>query len=116
MPFSTHRLDAILAQRQAEAEATRQDLLKKALQWLQENAAAYGIRHGYLFGSITESGRFRQSSDIDLAIETLKEGQPFGLMGALSLQVNREVDLAPLDQCHFADKIRQVGIAWTAAD
>ena len=95
---------------------TRQSLLEKALQWLQANAAAYGIRYGYLFGSVTISGRFRQLSDIDLAIETLKEGQPFGLMGALSLQVNREVDIVPLDQCHFADKICQVGIAWTATD
>lgn len=115
MPFSTSLLDAKLAHQQAENEAIRQRLLAEALTWLQTHAATYGIRHGYLFGSVTTAGRFQRLSDIDLAIETLRGGQPFELMGMLSLQVNREVDLVPLDQCHFADKIRQAGVKWTTA-
>ncbi|MEO0457152.1 MAG: nucleotidyltransferase domain-containing protein [Cyanobacteria bacterium P01_A01_bin.114] len=116
MTFSTDLLDAKLAEQQAQAEATRQTLLSNALAWLQANAADYGVRQGYLFGSVTEAGRFRPASDIDLAIETLAGGQPFALIGAFSLQINREVDLVPLDQCHFADKIRRVGLLWTAAE
>jgi hypothetical protein len=114
--FSTDLLDAYLAQQRADNEAARQQLLKQALQWLTAHAAAYGIRQGYLFGSVTAAGRFQATSDIDLAIPTLSDGNPFGLIGALSLALNREVDLVALDQCHFADKIRQAGIAWNVGD
>ena len=82
--------------------------------WLEENAAHYGVEQGYVFGSVTERGRFSQHSDVDLAVETHKTGDIFALMGALSMHLNRDVDVVPLDQCHFASRIRKVGIEWSA--
>ncbi|NJM85279.1 MAG: nucleotidyltransferase domain-containing protein, partial [Leptolyngbyaceae cyanobacterium RM2_2_21] len=73
--------------------------------WLQQNAARFGIDEGYLFGSVTQPGRFTQHSDVDVAIESIAAGQPFGLLSYLSTHLDREVDVVPLDQCHFADKI-----------
>lgn len=63
---------------------------------------------------MTQPGRFRRDSDVDLAVESLGPGDPFGLMAYLGLAIDREVDLVPLDQCDFAEKIRCTGVAWTA--
>lgn len=112
--FPTPLLDKKLVQIRLQNEAERKHLLQEALSWLQQNAARFGVEQGYLFGSVTQEGNFSQRSDLDLAIESLKEGDPFGLMSYLSLHLNREVDLVPLDRCHFADKIRRTGILWNA--
>lgn len=116
MAFSTHLLDARLAKEKKQNEQTRQQLLQQALDWLTVNARQYGVKSGYVFGSVTEPNRFTQRSDIDLAVETHKAGNICGLMGALSAHLCRDVDCVPLDQCHFASKIRKVGMVWTAKD
>lgn len=110
--FPTPLLDEKLAQLRQQSERDRPQLLQEALIWLQHNATRFGIERGYLFGSITQAGKFAPESDLDPAIESLNQGDPFGLAGYLSLHLNREVDVVPLDQCYFADKIRQTGIVW----
>lgn len=113
MPFPTPLLDRKLSEQREQSERDRKHLLQVALTWLQQNAARFGIEQGYLFGSIVQAGRFSPQSDLDLAVDSLSQGDPFSLGSYLSLQVNREVDVVPLDQCHFATKIRQTGIRWT---
>lgn len=116
MAFPTPLFDQLLAERQTRWESERQTVLRAALEWLQLHGGDYGIKAGYVFGSVTQAGRFTEYSDVDLAIAHLGLGNCFGLMGALSLYLNREVDLVPLDQCHFADKIRREGIAWNVKE
>ena len=116
MAFPTPLLDARLAKEKEQNEADRGRLLESALQWLRAHGAAYAITHGYIFGSVTEPGRFTQNSDIDIAVDTWKTGDICGLMGYLSLHLNRDVDIVPLDQCHFADKIRRLGMPWSVND
>ena len=116
MAFPTPLLDARLAREKEQNERERQQLLPLALAWLQAHGLDYGISRGYLFGSVTEPGRFTQSSDIDIAVDTWETGNIFGLMGYLSLYLNRDVDVIPLDQCHFADKIRRLGMPWSVND
>ncbi len=96
------------------SKQVRQQLLQRTLDWLTANAQNYGISSGYLFGSVTVPNRFTQRSDVDLAIETYKEGDIFALVSRMP--VVRDVDVVPLDQCHFAEKIRREGIAWTAQE
>lgn len=115
-PFPTPLLDERLKQRRSQNELDRQRLLQAALDWLQENAARFGVEGGYLFGSVTQAGQFSQYSDVDLAVENLCEGDPFGLIAYLSLHLDRTVDLVPLDQCHFAPKVRQTGTVWTVKE
>ena len=115
IPFPTPLLDRKLAEQCEQSERDRQYLRQAALTWLQQNAARFGIEQGYLFGSIVQAGRFSPDSDLDLAVDSLGHGDPFGLGSYLSLHVNREVDVVPLDQCHFAAKIRQMGILWTTS-
>lgn len=116
MAFSTHLLDARLAREKVHNEQVRQKLLQQTLDWLSANAKYYGVEKGYIFGSVTEPNRFTLRSDIDLAVETHKTGDICGLMGGLSGCVLRDVDMVPLDQCHFAEKICRVGVAWTAKE
>lgn len=112
--FPTPLLDQKIAERKIVNEADRQHLLQEARLWLEQNAIRFGFQQGYLFGSMTQPGRFSQFSDLDLAVDSLKHGDPFGLISYLSTHLNRDVDLVPLDQCHFADKIRQMGVVWKA--
>lgn len=112
MTFPTPLLDARLTQQKADNEQDRQQILQMTMSWLGENAARYGIEGGYIFGSVTLPGRFRDRSDVDLAVETHKTGDICALMGDLSMHINRDVDLIPLDQCHFAEKIRRIGLSW----
>lgn len=114
MGFPTPLLDARLARERKQNEEDRQQLLQMTVAWLEENATRYGVERGYVFGSVIEYNRFSQYSDIDLAVETHKTGNICALMGALSMHINRDIDVVPLDQCHFAKKIRTVGLPWTA--
>ena len=116
MTFPTPLLDARLAREKEQNEAARLQLLDLALQWLRTHGTTYGITHGYIFGSVTKPGHFTQNSDIDLAVDTWETGNICGLMGYLSLHLNRDVDVVPLDQCHFADKIRRLGMPWSVND
>lgn len=116
MAFPTPLLDARLAREKEQNEAERLKLLPLVLEWLCTHGKTYGIPHGYVFGSVTEPGRFTQTSDIDVAVDTWETGNICGLMGYLSLHLNRDVDVVPLDQCHFADKIRHRGMSWSVND
>ncbi|MEO0407399.1 MAG: nucleotidyltransferase domain-containing protein, partial [Cyanobacteria bacterium P01_A01_bin.135] len=104
-----------LQQQRRQNECDRQQVLQAALAWLREHGAQFGIEQGYLFGSVTQPGRFTARSDVDLAVAGLTPGDPFGLMSFLSTEVNRDVDLVPLDQCHFAEKIRREGVQWSTS-
>jgi predicted nucleotidyltransferase len=114
MSFPTPLFDQKINQQRQQNERDRQQLLQQALDWLTHHAARFEIQQGYVFGSVTQPGKFRADSDIDVAIASINEGDPFGLIGYLSLELNRDVDIVPLDQCHFADKIRRTGILWIA--
>jgi len=116
MAFSTHLLNARLAREKQQNEQIRQQLLQQTFDWLSANAQRYGVERGYVFGSVIEPNRFTQRSDVDLAVETHKIGNICGLMGALSAHLCRDVDCVPLNQCHFAPKIRKTGLVWTAKD
>ncbi|MEM9807722.1 MAG: nucleotidyltransferase domain-containing protein [Cyanobacteria bacterium P01_D01_bin.56] len=116
MVFPTPLLDARLAREKEQNEADRQRLLKSALAWLRTNSITYDITQGYVFGSVTEPRHFTCTSDIDIAVETWDMGNICGFMGYLSLHLNRDVDVVPLDQCHFAEKIRRQGMPWSVND
>jgi uncharacterized protein len=112
--FPTPILDAALAERRSKNEQARQRLLQTTLTWPAESAGEYEFESGYVFGSVTQAGKFTEASDIDVAIESMKVGEPFRMAGDLSLVLSREVDVVPLDRCHFADHVRQWGVKWIA--
>lgn len=112
-PYLTSTLDQIILERSLQLEQERQILLEKTQQWLEEFASVYGINKVYIFGSVTRPKKFNQNSDIDLAVEEINAQDYFLVISLLSAYLGREVDLIKLENCHFAERIRQTGILWT---
>lgn len=111
--FPTHKLDKILCDRRLKLEEKRQKTLSKIITWLEENADTYNIKKAYIFGSVTKPNKFRETSDIDIAIEEMKPESFFLLISLLMEVMERDVDLILLNKCHFAHRIREQGILWT---
>ena len=70
--------------------------------------------HVWVFGSLTQPGRFNDASDVDVALE----GEPPGIsMGQLSSELTerlaRPVDVVLLRDCRFRSKITREGEMWT---
>ena len=113
MPFDTSLLDQALAERRARCEKERQALLVRLLKLLDERAAEFGIDKVYIFGSLIKENRFREHSDIDVVVESMVSSTFFSFAAMLDTTLGREVDVIPLDRCHFADNIRREAIVWT---
>ncbi len=109
----TYLLDEALIRRKKALEEERQATLKLVKQWLEVNGQKYGIEQAYLFGSLIRPNKFQKTSDIDLAVESIKAEHMFMAMTALTEALGREVDLIELPKCPFAHRIRQEGILWT---
>jgi uncharacterized protein len=112
--FNTNKLDQILANRHLEAEKERQYLLNKTLNWLDTFGSQYGIQKAYIFGSLTQPQKFTHQSDIDIAVEQINPDDFFLVISLISEAMARDVDVIEINKCHFADRIRQTGILWTA--
>lgn len=111
--FDTHILDAAIARRRERREQERQRLLADLLRLLDELGPRHGVGEAYVFGSITRPGGFDEQSDVDVGVEQVAPARFFDFMGALSLALERDVDMVDLAQCHFAHRIRAKGIRWT---
>jgi predicted nucleotidyltransferase len=112
MAFNTRLLDAAIAKRRQQNEQTRQETLTKLLQWFDQHGSQYGVDRVYIFGSLSRPGRFRDNSDIDIAVEQMAPTLFFALIGQLAEALERDVDLVELEKCHFADRIRAEGVLW----
>ena len=113
MAFDTSVLDAAVAQQQAARERRRQAVLDQVIHLLDQLGPEHGIRQAYIFGSVTRRGHFNEHSDVDIAVEQIAPAQFFDAMGALSMALQRDVDLVDLRKCLFADRVRDEGIQWT---
>ena len=67
-----------------------------------------------VFGSLTRAGRFTESSDVDLALESEPTSMSiYQLIAQLSERLGRRVDVALLSECRLKDKIIREGELWT---
>ncbi|MEL4894567.1 nucleotidyltransferase family protein [Crocosphaera sp. Alani8] len=110
--FSSEKLDKIISDRRLKLEEERQITLKKTKEWLDKNGSEYGIKTAYIFGSVTHPNKFNQDSDVDVAVEEINLEKHFLAISFLATYLEREVDIIRLNQCHFAERIRQKGILW----
>jgi predicted nucleotidyltransferase len=68
-----------------------------------------GAREVYVFGSVA-SGKFREGSDIDLAVSGLPPASFFGALARLTDLLDRPVDLVDLDDASpFTAYLREKG-------
>ena len=68
----------------------------------------------WIFGSLTQPGRFNDASDVDIALEVEPDSMSMGrLSSELAERLGRPVDIVQLDGCRFRDKILREGELWT---
>lgn len=115
MGFDTSVLDRALAERRARREEERQALLAAVLRELDALAEQFDLQEAYVFGSVARPGRYREDSDVDVAVAGLPPEQFISLMARLSANLGRDVDMVEMEKVHFADKIKREGVKWTKA-
>ncbi len=113
MPFDTYILDRAVARRQVALEQERQHTLAQVQQWLEAVGSQYGLKKAYIFGSLVRPGKFKSTSDVDIAVVGQLPVNFCTLISWLAATVGREVDMIELERCHFAHRIREEGILWT---
>jgi hypothetical protein len=111
-PFKTTLLDRHLRKKQRENEKRRQETLQQVFRLLSKLAGKYGFNRAYVFGSITQMGRFRKNSDVDVAVAGLADEKYFALIVELSHKLGREVDVFQIEKHPLRKRIMETGIEW----
>ncbi len=114
--FSTHILDRALARRRERREHQRQERVTAALHALEELSREIPFEEAYLFGSLTQGGRFHKGSDIDMAFVGLRDEDFFKAAAWLSRKLGTDVDLVQLEGHPLREQILREGIRWRKRD
>ena len=101
-----------ILKKQADQEKMRIVVLRQVEDALSSLEKKYQWDEAYLFGSIVLEGRFRRNSDIDIAVMGLKKNDYYEFVGEISDLLNKSVDVVLLEECHFAESIKEKGIKW----
>lgn len=101
-----------ILKKQADQEKMRITDLQQVEDTLRTLEKKYQWDEAYLFGSIVLEGRYRRKSDIDIALVGLKKYDYYKFIGEISDLLNRRVDVVLLEECHFAQFIKEKGIKW----
>ena len=102
-----------ILKKQADQEKMRFAVLQQVEDALRSLEKKYQWDEAYLFGSIVMEGRYRQNSDIDIALLGLKKYDYYEFIGEISDLLNKRVDVVLLEECHFANFIKEKGIKWS---
>jgi predicted nucleotidyltransferase len=86
------------------------DAVREALNQLKER---YTWDDAYIFGSVTNTGRYGSASDVDIALSGLNTLDYFAFIGDISELLNKRVDVVRLEECRFSQSIISKGIKWT---
>lgn len=81
----------------AENEAARAQAMQIASKLSDILVSHYPVRKVILYGSVIEPGRFKKTSDIDIAVEGLPKKHYFEALALLMEVSPFEVDLKPLE-------------------
>ena len=109
LPSLWHR--AVL-ERQVELEELRISVLKKINNALKSLEKKYYWDEAYLFGSVAQKGKFKRNSDIDIAISGLNKLEHYSFTGEISELLDKLVDVVLLEECIFAQSIKEKGLKW----
>ena len=105
------RLQEIDAEKYRRREALREDVRQRLSAALSELAPA---ERAIVFGSLVKPGRFSDSSDVDVALESEPRGMSiYQLTSLLAERVGHPVDVVVLSECRFRDRILREGETWT---
>jgi uncharacterized protein len=78
-------------------EGLRRDAMKTAAKMKDILVKEFSVSKVILFGSILEEGKFKEDSDIDLAVEGLSKSTYFEALARLIMRSPFAIDLKPLE-------------------
>jgi hypothetical protein len=110
--FDTSLLDRAIARNREQREAHRLQMQQAAFDALEALGGRCTFSGAYLFGSIVRPYRFGTHSDVDIAVEGLRDEDYFPAAAFLSQTLGRDVDLVQLESFRFADRVLREGIPW----
>ena len=92
-------------------EALRLETRGKLRRALEELRPSHAV---IVFGSLVKPGRFTETSDVDLALESEPSRMTvYQLIGLLSERLGRSVDVILLSESRFRQRIQSEGERWT---
>lgn len=107
-------LQQMAADRQRKRETLREKTLGQLRTSLRVLAPAESV---IVFGSLLRSGKFNETSDVDIALEheplTMSIYQ---LTSQLAENLGRPVDVVLLSECRFREQVLQQGERWMLRD
>ncbi|MGC8602617.1 MAG: nucleotidyltransferase family protein [Desulfomonilaceae bacterium] len=101
-----------LARKAEEREKLRQTVLVQLDEALKVLSEKYSWTEIFIFGSITRKGAFHDGSDVDIGIEGLDPLDHYAFVADISSFLERDVDVVILEECGFADRIKEKGLKW----
>jgi predicted nucleotidyltransferase len=107
--FDTSLWEEALTERAKKREEHRQQLLDITKEKLYGYFRDKKVEAVYLTGSLLRAGQFYEFSDIDIAVEGLKEPY-FQILRELEEILDRPVDIVELEDCRFRQSIETQGI------
>lgn len=106
------RWQKAIIKRQSDQEKLRKSVLQKINLALKTIEKKYDWKEAYLFGSVTKKETFRRNSDIDLAVSGLNKLDHYAFLAELSDLLEKSVDVVLLEECPFAESIKEKGLKW----
>jgi predicted nucleotidyltransferase len=106
---------ATLLKKMAEERAAQEERLRLVVRE-DLKRALHAILPGtavIVFGSLSRAGRFKEVSDVDLALDAEpRDLSVYQLIALLSERLGRRVDVILLPESRFRDKILREGERW----
>ena len=103
-------LKKMAEERAAHEERLRLDVREALRRALREILPGTAVT---VFGSLSRAGRFKETSDVDLALDAEpRDLSVYQLIALLSERLGRRVDVILLSESRFKDKILREGERW----
>ena len=111
-PFDISIWERATQQNKVASEKNRKKALNDLSSAIHQLSQNYSWDELYIFGSITRSEHFGEHSDIDIGVQGLDKFMHYRFVGDLSGLMDRDVDVVRLEDCSFAETIKNRGILW----
>src|SRR5213595_3334449 len=104
----------LLQEIETDRRNTREELRRQTLHQLREVLSELAPASSVvIFGSLLKPGRFKETSDIDLALaDQPRDMSLYRLTGLLAERLGRPVDVVLLSECRFREKVLREGERW----
>lgn len=107
----TTSLQQIDSDRRRRREALRDETRRRLRSALKELLPGQRV---IVFGSVLRPGKFKETSDVDIAIDYEPTNRSiYQLTSLLAEKLDRPVDVVLLGECRFRDRILREGETWT---